>query len=111
MERPMDTNKLSRFDAAEYLDSPEARAEYLTAALETGDMPFILDAISIVARAEGMTSVADRAGVGRTSLYKTLRSNANPEFETVLRVFEALGVRLCAKTADSARDNDPALAC
>jgi probable addiction module antidote protein len=59
---------LSRFDAAGYLDSPAARAEYLSAALETGEMPFILDAINVIARAEGMTRVAEAASAGRTRL-------------------------------------------
>ena len=93
----MAKDNLSRFDAAEYLDSPEARVEYLRAALETEDKAFILDAIGVVARAEGMTQVAERAGVGRASLYKTLRADSNPEFETVMRVMRALGVRLSAE--------------
>lgn len=91
---------VSRFDAAEYLDSPEARVEYLRAALETEDPAFILDAIGVVARAEGMTQVAEKAGVGRASLYKTLRAGSNPEFDTVLRVLHALGVRLTAEPAE-----------
>ena len=97
----MTGSTLFRFDATEYLDSPAARAEYLSAALETGDMPFILDAISVIARAEGMTRVAEAASVGRTSLYKTLQPGANPEFETILRVLDALGVRLTARPADA----------
>lgn len=93
----MKTTSLSQFDAAEYLDSPEARAEYLRAAMETEDMPFILDAIGVLARAKGMSQVAEEAGVGRASLYKTLRADSNPEFGTVLRVMHALGVRLSAE--------------
>jgi probable addiction module antidote protein len=90
-------DKLSRFDAAEYLDSEKARVEYLRAALETEDKAFILDAIGVIARAEGMTQVAAKAGVGRESLYKTLRADSNPEFETIMRVLHALGVRLSAE--------------
>ncbi len=106
----MTDSTLSRFDAAEYLDSPAARAEYLSAALETGDMPFILDAINVIARAEGMTRVAEAASVGRTSLYKTLQPGANPEFETILRVLDAVGVRLIARAAggDSERNDKSA---
>jgi probable addiction module antidote protein len=90
-------NNLSRFDAAEYLDSPEARAEYLRAAMETEDMAFILDAIGVLARAKGMSQVAEEAGVGRASLYKTLRADSNPEFETIMKVLHALGVRMSAE--------------
>ena len=66
-------NNLSRFDAAEYLDGPEARAEYLRAAMETEDMAFILDAIGVLARAKGMSQVAEEAEVGRASLYNSAR--------------------------------------
>jgi probable addiction module antidote protein len=95
----MTKTNLSRFDAAEYLDSNEARAEYLRAAMETEDVAFIMDAIGVVARAMGMSQVAKQAGVGRASLYKTLRADSNPEFETVMRVFHALGLRLSAEPA------------
>jgi probable addiction module antidote protein len=106
----MTDSTLSRFDAAEYLDSPAARAEYLSAALETGDMKFILDAINVIARAEGMTRVAEAASVGRTSLYKTLQPGGNPEFETILRVLDAIGVRLVARAASGdSEQNDKAV--
>jgi probable addiction module antidote protein len=87
------------FDAAVYLDSEEAIAEYLTAALETGEASFIADALGIVARAKGMTRIAEDAGLGRESLYKSLREGANPELTTVLRVIRALGLRLTAAPA------------
>jgi probable addiction module antidote protein len=95
----MTKNNLSRFDAAEYLDSNEARAEYLRAAMETEDVAFIMDAIGVIARAVGMSQVAKEAGVGRTSLYKILRADSNPGFETVMRVVHALGLRLSAEPA------------
>jgi probable addiction module antidote protein len=91
--------KLSRFDAAEYLDTRDARAEYLSAALETENVAFVMDSIGVVARAMGMSQVAKEAGVGRASLYKTLRADGNPEFETVMRVLHALGVRLSVEPA------------
>jgi probable addiction module antidote protein len=87
------------FDAAAYLDDEEAIAEYLTAALETGDASFIADALGVVARAKGMTRVAEDAGLGRESLYKALREGANPELATALRVIRALGLRLTAAPA------------
>jgi probable addiction module antidote protein len=87
------------FDAAVYLDNEEAIAEYLTAALETGDASFIADALGVVARAKGMTRIAEEAGLGRESLYKSLREGANPELATVLRVIRALGLRLTAAPA------------
>ena len=86
--------KTKRFDPAEYLDSPEALATYMTEALETGDPAFVADALGVIARARGMSEVAREAGVSRESLYRALSADGNPEFGTVLRVARALGMRL-----------------
>ncbi|MEK7968104.1 addiction module antidote protein, partial [Burkholderia contaminans] len=56
--------KTTPFDAAEYLDTPEAQAEYLRISFETGDSADIQEAIGTVARARGMTQIARDAGVG-----------------------------------------------
>ena len=65
--------RTTRFDAAAYLDTPTARAEYLTAAFETGDADFVRDALGVVARAEGMARVAKRAKRSRESLHVCCR--------------------------------------
>jgi probable addiction module antidote protein len=87
------------FDAAEYLDSDDAIQAYLAAALETSDSAFIAEALGTIARAKGMTQIAQAAGLSRESLYKSLSSGGNPEFATVLRVIQALGLRLSVATA------------
>ena len=89
--------KTSRFDAAEYLDSPEAIADYLSEALETGDSVLIAEAIGAIARAEGMTAVATKTGLSRESLYRALDTKGIPEFATVMKVIDALGIQLVAK--------------
>jgi probable addiction module antidote protein len=86
----------TRFDASELLDTPARRAAYLSAAFETGDPEEIRDALGIVARARGLAEVAREANMSRTSLYKTLGANGNPEFGTVVRVLASLGIRLTA---------------
>ena len=58
-----------------------------------------------IARAKGMTQVARDAGLGRESLYKSLSSDGNPEFSTVLRVLKALGIRLRATVVDDAQSD------
>jgi probable addiction module antidote protein len=50
-EHPETVAKTNPFDPAEYLDTPEAIAAYLTEALETGDPAFIADALNVIARA------------------------------------------------------------
>lgn len=91
--------KTTRFDPADYLDSAEAQAEYMTAALETGDAEFIRDAVGVVARARGMTKIAKETGLSRESLYKALGETGNPEFATVMRIVRALGLTLSARPA------------
>ena len=87
----------TRFDAAEYLDTPERQAAYITAALETGDPAFVRDALGVVARARGMAEVAKAADLNRESLYRALGESGNPEFGTVMRVLSALGLALSAR--------------
>lgn len=86
--------KLTRFDASEYLDSDEAIAEYLTAALEDEDPDVFLAAISDVAKARGMANVAKSTGLGRESLYKALAPGAKPRYDTILKVLNGLGVKV-----------------
>jgi probable addiction module antidote protein len=95
--------KTSPFDAADYLDSAEARAEYMTAALETGDAEFVRDAVGVVARARGMAMIAKDTGLSRESLYKALGKNGNPGFATVMRIVRALGLTLSARPAATER--------
>jgi probable addiction module antidote protein len=85
------------WDAAEYLDSPEDMAAYLEAPFDEGDPALIAAALGDIARAKGMTAVARKAGLGRESLYKALSGNGNPELATVMKVMEALGLKLHAR--------------
>jgi probable addiction module antidote protein len=82
------------WDPAQHLKRDEDIAEYLDAAFEDGDPELIRHALGDVARAKGMTQVAKAAGLGRESLYKALSANGNPEFATVLKVIQALGLKL-----------------
>ena len=91
--------KTTRFDAAEYLDTRERQAEYISAALETGDAAFVRDAVGIVARARGMAEIARSARLNRESLYKALGEEGNPEFATMLAVLRALGLQLSARAS------------
>jgi probable addiction module antidote protein len=84
------------FDVADYLDSRQAQAEYITAAYETGDPEFIRDAYNIVARARGMARIAEETGLSRESLYKALGERGNPQFGTVMKINRALGIALSA---------------
>jgi probable addiction module antidote protein len=86
--------KLSKFDAADYLDSEETIAEYLTAALEDENPDVFLAALSDVAKTRGMAEVAKNTGLGRENLYKALAPGANPRYDTIIKVIHGLGVKI-----------------
>ncbi len=87
---------LSRFDAADYLKDDADIAAYLTVVLEESDASALIEALGTIAKARGMNEIAKAAGLGRESLYKALRADAQPRFDTVQRVLTALGVKLMA---------------
>lgn len=88
------------FDSSDFLRSPKAIKVYLSDALKTNDPEFIAFAIGQVAKAQGMTEVAKKAGLSRQSLYKALSGEAKAEFATILSVLAALGYALDLKDAD-----------
>jgi probable addiction module antidote protein len=86
----------TRYDVAEHLRTPEEMAAYLEACLEEadGDAAFIAKALGDIARAKGMAQVARAAGLSRESLYKALSGERSPGFGTILKVIDAVGIRL-----------------
>ena len=87
---------IAPFNAADYLDDEQTIAEYLTAALEDPNPDVFMTAVRDVARARGMAQLAKDAGLGRESLYKALTPGDKPRYDTVLKLLNALGVRLSA---------------
>lgn len=88
---------LPEFDMAEHLPDEQAIAEYLTVVLEEDDPAALADALGTIARSRGMSDIAKASGITREALYKALRPNASPRFETISKVCTALGVRLVAQ--------------
>ncbi len=91
--------KTSPYDSADFLDSKEAIQAYMEEALETDDPAFIAKALGTIARARGMAKIAKKAGLSRESLYKALSTEGNPEFGTVIRVMQALGLKFSISAA------------
>jgi len=89
--------KLIKFDAAAYLDNEETIAEYLSAVMEKNDLDLLLAAVGDVAKARGMATIARDSGLGRESLYKAFAPGAKPRFDTVMKVLQALGLKLHAE--------------
>lgn len=89
----------SLWDASEHLETEEDMILYLEAALEDGDPALISTVLGDIARAKGMTQIAEKTGLGRTSLYKALSPEGHPDFATILKVINALGIKLQATSA------------
>lgn len=85
---------LTRFDPVEMIDDAEAVVAFLADAFDTGDADYIQHVLGLIARSKGMAEVAERAGLGRESLYNALKDGASPRFDTILRVIHALGLKL-----------------
>ena len=97
MSRTIHVDELPEFDPARYLDNEESIAVYLTGILEANDAALLASALGDIARARGMTEIAKAAGITREALYKALRPDSAPRFDTIRRVCAALGVRLVAE--------------
>lgn len=91
------TEHFTEFDAAEYLDSPEAIEVFMADAFETGDTKYIAHALGVVARAKGMSQIAQATGLSREQLYRSFSEQGNPTLKTTLSVMQALGLEMTAR--------------
>lgn len=104
------TTRLTKFKASDYLKTEEDWAFLLSDALESNDAAYIAQALGAVAKAKGMSGVARSARLSRESLYKALSGKGNPEFETILRVLKAVGLKLVAAPVAAKRPRKAAAA-
>jgi probable addiction module antidote protein len=97
--------KAKDFDAAEWLDSPETIAAYLNGVIEENNPELFTLALSDIARAKGMTEISKASGITREALYKALRENSKPRFDTINRIVTAMGIRLIAQPISATSAN------
>ena len=102
MTKKMNVRDLPAFDLAEHLKTDEDIATYLSVVLEGDDQSELMHALGVVARARGMTDVARAAGLSREALYKALRPDSRPRFDTIARVCRALGLKLTTQVQGNA---------
>ena len=84
-------------NASDYLDTPEAVAAYLNAALEEmdDDPRLLMKAFRNVAEARGgITRLAATANLDRVALSRALSGQRNPRLDTITKVSAACGVKL-----------------
>jgi probable addiction module antidote protein len=88
--------KLTTFDPAEGLTSNESIAAFMAEAFASEDAGYIAHALGVVARAKGMTQIANETGLSREQLYRSFSENGNPTLKTTIAVMKALGIELTA---------------
>lgn len=100
--------KTTRWDSAEFLETDEDIELYLEACIEeAGDDPaFIVNALSVIARARNMSQLARDTGLTRESLYDALSPEGNPSFATVAKVAKALGLQITVQTVHEVHSNN-----
>jgi probable addiction module antidote protein len=89
--------KVTTFDPAEGLTSDEAIAAFMAEAFASEDAGYVAHALGVVARAKGMTQIANETGLSREQLYRSFSKDGNPTLKTTIAVMKALGIELTAK--------------
>jgi len=85
---------MKKFNISDYLDNEAIIEEYLNTVLEEGGTEDLIVAIGHIAKAKGMSHIANESGLSRPSLYKALTRGSKPQFETIHKVIRALGGNL-----------------
>jgi probable addiction module antidote protein len=96
---------LKTVDLAEYLKTDKDRADFLADAIDAEHPELFARALDIVARSRGISDLARQTGLTRAGIYKAISEGANPSFDTVLRLLDALGVELVARPKQSHQKN------
>lgn len=90
----LDISGTSRYEASRFLDSPEVISAYLAESMKADDPELLMQALSEVAKAQGVNKVAKDAGVNRESLYKTFKGGVKTRYDTIRKLMHAVGVEL-----------------
>lgn len=97
------TEKLTRFDVADYLNDEDDIAALLEAANEDGDPAVMAMALGAIARARNLSALSRDTGMTRAGLRRALSGTGNPSLDTIVKVGKALGIRVELKPATAPR--------
>ena len=88
-----------RPELLEWLANSENAAAYVEAAIEEGDSAGVLQALRNVAEARGgVARIAEKTGLNREALYRTLSRRGNPQLKSLTAILDATGLRLSVTT-------------
>lgn len=83
------------FRAGEHLRDESEIAAYIEAMLKDGNAHIVPVALRTVADAVGgMAALAERTGLSRETLYRTLSDRGNPRLDTLVAILHAFGLRI-----------------
>jgi probable addiction module antidote protein len=92
------------FNAAKHLRSEAEVAAYIEAMLEDSDARAVPVALrTVVDAVGGMAALADKTGLSRETLYRTLSERGNPRLGTLAVILAAFGLRLTVQPAQKSR--------
>ncbi|OQY02286.1 MAG: putative addiction module antidote protein [Desulfobacteraceae bacterium 4572_130] len=86
--------KTKKFDIASHLETEEDIKLFLEEMGATGNSSDLIHAVNIASRAKGVANIANKTGVTRASLYKSLSKDGNPRFDTIYNIVKAMGCRI-----------------
>ncbi|MBI5883088.1 MAG: addiction module antidote protein [Elusimicrobia bacterium] len=93
--KPIITTRPHEEFLKKYLADPIEAAAYLNAIAEDNELDFLLEALRDVVEAQGgVGALAKKTRLSRTTLYKTLSSRGNPEFNTLDAILNVYGLRI-----------------
>lgn len=90
-------------DLSQKLRDPEFASHYIMAAILDNDVDFLPTALGDIAKAHGMSKLAETSGINRRTLYKVFDKDANPSFELVTQIMDHLGLSFEVKPKAKAK--------
>src|SRR5580698_6822472 len=101
MERKanMKTKGTASFEAdlMEKLRNPEFASAYIMSAIVDNDLDFLPIALGDVAKAHGISKLANETGINRRTLYKIFDKKGHPSFDLVTQILQSLGLQIEVK--------------
>ena len=84
-----------------WLKDARNAAAYLEAAFEEDDVEGLMQAVRNIAEARGgVARVAEKTGLSRETLYRTLSKRGNPQVRSLAAILDATGLRLAVKPVE-----------
>lgn len=96
----MNESKLTDYDPSKYLETQEDIADFMQDAFESNNQAVIANAFGVVAKAMGMSDIANKTGLSREQLYRSFSDNGNPTLKTMLSVMSVFGVSLAVRQSE-----------